>query len=61
MLVKTILVFLGLMVLVALIGRALFPSALPRVMRKQPAPPVCDKWGRYVSGRKTSEWGGRAK
>ena len=51
MLFKIILVFLGLMVLVALIGRALFPSALPRVMRKRAAPPVCAKCGRYLIGQ----------
>lgn len=62
MLVKTILVFLGLMVLVALIGRALFPTALPRVMRKDLGrkagkPPVCAKCGRYLIGRKTCDCG----
>ncbi|MBL9049033.1 MAG: hypothetical protein JNK19_02850 [Tabrizicola sp.] len=61
MLVKVILVFLGLMVLVALIGRALFPSALPRVLRKDAKPPVCGKCGRYVIGRKTCDCGGKAK
>lgn len=55
MLLKTILVFLGLMVLVALIGRALFPTALPRVMRKRASPPVCAKCGRYLIGRKTCD------
>jgi hypothetical protein len=61
MLFKTILVFLGLMALVALIGRALFPSALPRVMRKRAAPPVCTKCGRYLIGRKTCDCGDKAK
>ena len=61
MLVKTILVFLGLMVLVALIGRALFPSALPRALRKDRKPPVCAKCGRYLIGRKTCDCGGKAK
>ncbi len=61
MLFKVILVFLGLMVIVALIGRALFPSALPRVMRKKSSPPVCDRCGRYVIGRKTCDCGGKAK
>lgn len=55
MLFKTILVFLGLMVLIALIGRAVFPSALPRIMRKKPSAPVCAKCGRYVIGRKTCD------
>jgi len=60
-LVKTIIVFLGLMGLVALIGRALFPSALPRLMRKRASAPVCTKCGRYLIGRKTCDCGGRAK
>ncbi|NJS40635.1 MAG: hypothetical protein HC783_18380 [Rhodobacteraceae bacterium] len=61
MLFKIILVFLGLMVLVALIGRALFPSALPRVMRKRTTPPVCAKCGRYLIGRKTCDCGDKTK
>ena len=36
MLVKVIIVFLCFMVLVALIGRALFPSALPRILQVHP-------------------------
>ncbi len=60
MLVKVILVFLGLMVIVALIGRALFPSALPRVLRKKSDPPVCDRCGRYVIDRKTCDCGGKS-
>lgn len=61
MLFKIILVFLGLMVLVALVGRALFPSALPRAMRKAKGPPVCARCGRYLIGRKTCDCGGKAK
>jgi hypothetical protein len=61
MLVKTIIVFLGLMVLVALIGRAFFPTALPRALRKRADPPVCGKCGRYLIGRKQCDCGGRAK
>ena len=61
MLFKVIFIFLGLMVIVALIGRALFPSALPRVMRKKSSPPVCDRCGRYMIGRKTCDCGGKAK
>ena len=61
MLFKTIIVFLGLMVLIALIGRAIFPSALPRVLQKRAAPPVCAKCGRYLIGTKTCDCGGRAK
>ena len=41
------------MVLVALIGRALFPSArCPACMRKRTAAPVCGKCGRYLIGRR---------
>jgi hypothetical protein len=61
MLVKVIFVFLGLMVLVALIGRALFPSALPRVLRKKAVAPVCPRCGRYLIGRKTCDCGGKTK
>jgi hypothetical protein len=61
MLVKVIVVFLGLMVLVALIGRALFPSALPRVLRKQRRPARCGTCGRHLIGQKTCDCGGRAK
>jgi hypothetical protein len=61
MLFKVILVFLGLMILIALAGRALFPGALPKALRKRPSPPVCAKCGRYLIGRKTCDCGGRAK
>ena len=61
MLVKIIILFLGAMVLVAIIGRALFPSALPRVMRKRQSPPRCGKCGRYLIGQKTCDCGGKAK
>ncbi|WP_135447931.1 MULTISPECIES: hypothetical protein [Tabrizicola] len=60
MLLKIIIVFLGGMVLVAMIGRVLFPGALPRVLRKKSAPPVCAKCGRYLIGRKTCDCGGKA-
>jgi hypothetical protein len=61
MLLKTILVFLGAMVLIALVGRALFPGALPRVLRKKVSPPVCAKCGRYLIGRSTCDCGGKRK
>jgi hypothetical protein len=61
MLFKIILVFLGLMALIAFIGRAIFPSALPRVMRKRQGPPRCGKCGRYLIGQKTCDCGGSAK
>jgi hypothetical protein len=61
MLYKIILVFLGLMVLVALIGRALFPSALPRLMRKDRKAQICASCGRHLIGTGTCDCGGRAK
>ncbi|MFM7336191.1 MAG: hypothetical protein ACKO2N_16320 [Tabrizicola sp.] len=61
MLAKIIIVFLGAMVLVALVGRVLFPSALPKVMRKRQVPPRCSKCGRYLIGTKTCDCGGKAK
>jgi hypothetical protein len=60
MLVKVIFVFLGAMVLIALIGRALFPGALPRVLRKKSDPPTCPNCGRYLIGRKTCDCQGKA-
>jgi hypothetical protein len=61
MLFKIILVFLLAMVLIALIGRALFPGAMPRLMRKSKGAPVCSKCGRYLIGTKTCDCGGKAK
>jgi hypothetical protein len=61
MLFKIIIVFLGLMVLVALIGRVLFPSALPKPLRKRQGPPRCTKCGRYLIGQKTCDCGGTTK
>ncbi|MBA4325160.1 MAG: hypothetical protein C0426_08980 [Rhodobacter sp.] len=61
MLTKVIIIFLAAMVLIALIGRALFPGALPRVMRKRQKAPVCGKCGRYLIGTKTCDCGGKAK
>lgn len=61
MLIKVILVFLCLMALIAFIGRALFPSALPRVMQKRRGAPRCGKCGRYLIGQTTCDCKGRAK
>lgn len=61
MLVKVIILFLLAMVLVALVGRAFFPSSLPRVMQKRSGSPRCAKCGRYLIGTKTCDCGGRAK
>jgi hypothetical protein len=61
MLLKTIILFLGAMVLIALIGRALFPGAMPKVLRKKASPPVCARCGRYLIGRSTCDCGGKPK
>jgi len=61
MLFKIILIFLALMALVAMIGRVLFPSALPRILRKRATAPVCAKCGRYLIGRKTCDCGDKVK
>jgi hypothetical protein len=57
MLAKIIIVFLGLMVLVALIGRVLFPSALPRVIRKSAGVKTCTKCKRPLIGTKPCDCG----
>jgi hypothetical protein len=52
MLLKIILIFLLGMVLIGMIGKALFPGALTGVLRrKRGKPPVCAKCGRYVIGK----------
>ena len=61
MLFKIILLFLLAMFLVAVVGRVLFPSALPPVLRKRKGAPRCGKCGRYLIGQKTCDCGGRAK
>lgn len=61
MLVKIIFLFLLGMVLLALIGRAFFPSSLPRVMQKRREVPRCRTCGRYLIGTKTCDCGGKAK
>ena len=57
MLLKIIIVFLGGMVLIAMIGRALFPARFTKAKK----PPVCGACGRYLIGRKTCDCGGRGK
>lgn len=60
MLVKIILVFLLAMVAVALIGRALFPTALPRVMRKSVGVKSCPKCKRPLIGSRPCDCGRKA-
>jgi hypothetical protein len=59
MLAKIIFVFLGLMVLIALIGRALFPSALPRALRRKEVTLRCKDCGRPRIGQKPCDCGRR--
>jgi hypothetical protein len=57
MLLKVIIVFLGLMVLIALVGRALFPSVLPRAVRRKETVSRCAACGRPRIGRKPCDCG----
>lgn len=59
MLVKTILIFLGLMVLVGMIGKALFPGAARRIVARRA--PVCRSCGRYLIGRKGCDCKGKGR
>jgi hypothetical protein len=62
MLWKTALVFLAAMVLIGMVGRALFPDATRRALRRAlPKPPVCPACGRYLIGRGNCGCGGRGK
>lgn len=47
-LVKIIIVFLLAMVLVGMIGKVMFPGAMPRVLRRAP---VCKACGRHIIGK----------
>ncbi|MBN8629488.1 MAG: hypothetical protein J0L76_01380 [Rhodobacterales bacterium] len=61
MMVKVVIVFLCFIAVIAFIGRALFPSALPKVLQKRRGPPRCPRCGRYLIGRETCDCKGRAK
>lgn len=52
MLTKVILVFLGAMVLVGMIGKALFPSTVNRALRKSLPVGKCATCGRFMLGAK---------
>ncbi|NJM82137.1 MAG: hypothetical protein HC844_06275 [Tabrizicola sp.] len=58
MLLKIILVFLGAMVLLGMIGKALFPGAMPRITRRRKAA-VCADCGRPIVGRGACDCGGK--
>ena len=54
MLIKLVLVFLGAMVLLAMLGNLLFPGRLGRVVKRrlgQEKPGVCKSCGRFVIGK----------
>ncbi|WP_431298061.1 hypothetical protein [Tabrizicola sp. BL-A-41-H6] len=51
MLVKTILIFLLAMVAVAMIGKALFPTAIGRMSQRRKMTVVCAKCGRPQIGK----------
>jgi len=65
MLLKVITIFLGAMVLVALVGRAIYPSALPKVLRRRDrkglAAQSCRHCGKPRIGRAPCDCGGRAR
>jgi hypothetical protein len=52
MLTKVVLVFLGLMVLIGMVGKALFPGATRRILRKSLPAARCPSCGRYLLGAK---------
>lgn len=51
MLLKIILVFLALMALVGMIGKALFPGQIGRVVARKRRPAICKACGRHVIGQ----------
>jgi hypothetical protein len=57
MLTKVVIVFLGVMVLVGLIGKALFPNAVGRMVTKRRKTDVCGRCGRYLVGSKGCDCG----
>ena len=64
MLVKTTLLFLLGMVLIAMIGRALFPGAVRRIVTRRSAalkPGTCPGCGRYLVGKGPCPCGGAAR
>lgn len=60
MLVKVVLVFLGVMVLVAMVGKALFPTTMRRIATRRRKAVACPRCGRYVIGRSGCDCGRKA-
>ena len=64
MLVKSTLIFLLGMMLIAMIGRALFPGGLVRSPQRRPPPAkpaTCGRCGRYIIGSGPCDCGGPAR
>lgn len=51
MLIKAVIVFLGVMVVIGMLGNALFPGATSRMVTRRRKPAFCDKCGRPMIGR----------
>ena len=61
MLVKAIIVFLLVMLIVAMVGKALFPSAMDRMLPRRKAAMLCGKCGRPQIGRGPCDCGRKAR
>jgi hypothetical protein len=64
MLVKTVFVFLGVMLIVAMIGRAMFPNAIrrkPPLVGKAGRPANCPRCGRFIIGKGPCDCGGNGR
>lgn len=58
MIFKTIIVFLLVMVVIGMVGSALFPGALSKAAkRKRPLAGTCPKCGRYLIGKSGCDCG----
>ena len=51
MLIKAVLVFLGFMVIIAMVGNALVPGGMSRMLAKRRKPAICAKCRRPLIGR----------
>ena len=60
MLIKAVIIFLGVMVIIGMIGNALFPGRMPRMVAKRRKPAPCVKCGRPMIGRSGCDCGRKA-
>lgn len=60
MLIKAVIIFLGIMVIIAMIGNALAPGGLSRMVAKRRKPANCTKCGRPLLGRSGCDCGRKA-